>query len=519
MTDRATTLSSLTDAPFDLVVVGGGITGAGVFRLAARLGYRCLLIEQRDFAWGTSSRSGKLVHGGLRYIAQLQLRTSLHSVTEREKLLEAYPGLVEPLEMMVAPPGGSRLMKLGLGGVLALYDWMAGARRRKRMDRDTFLALLPGWADARVGGYSFVDGTTDDARLVMRVIGEGRMVGGQALNYVAAKDLMRAASGAVEGVVAQDVETGSTYEIRARAVVSATGAWADELRRALGRPPRVRKLRGSHLVFSRERLPISRAAGLVSPIDKRNMYVLPWEGRILLGTTDLDHDGDMSEEPVISASEQDYLLETVNHWFPDANLGDGDVVSTMAGVRPVIGSGKADPSKESREEIVWADDGLVTISGGKLTTFGLMAEKAVDAARPWLGEPPLAAPPSAPDTRPLSLPDEPNLARRLTGRHGMAATEVLAQVDGKLERMGDTPYLWAELRHAARHEQVVHLDDLLLRRVRTGLLLPDGGAALLARVRHETQETLGWDDARWDAEVERYTRIWRKAYGPNAARG
>jgi glycerol-3-phosphate dehydrogenase len=516
--DRKTMLSSLSEDPFDLIVVGGGITGAGVFRLAAQRGLRCLLIEQRDFAWGTSSRSGKLVHGGLRYIAQLQFKTSFHSVAEREKLLEAYPGLVEPLEMMVAPPGASHFMKFGLGSLLAIYDWMSGTHRRKRYDRNTFLSLLPGWLNADIGGFSFVDGTTDDARLVMRVLQEGRSAGGTAVNYVAAKGLMRSSEGQVEGVIAEDSETGKTYEIRARAVVSATGAWADELRTSMGHAPRIRKLRGSHLIFSAERLPLKRAAGLISPVDKRNMYVLPWEGRILLGTTDLDHEHDLGDEPVIAPSERDYLLTTINHWFPEAKLDQSDVLATMAGVRPVVGTGKADPSKESREEIVWADDGLITISGGKLTTFALMARRALDAAERWTGTGSRGAP-AATEVEPLPELSDPVLMTRLLGRHGCAAAAVLAEAgEAEPERIADTPFLWAELRHAARDEQVVHLEDLLLRRVRIGLLLPNGGAGLFGRIREETRD-LGWDDARWDEETMRYTQLWSRAYGPNAGRG
>jgi glycerol-3-phosphate dehydrogenase len=512
---RDSMLSSLTDAPFDVIVIGGGITGAGVFRLACQRGLRCLLLEQKDFAWGTSSRSGKLVHGGLRYIAQLQLKTSFHSVAEREKLLKAYAGLVNPIEMMVAPPGARRSMKLGLGGLLAVYDWMSGTHRRKRYNREEFLARLPGWANANIGGFSFVDGTTDDARLVLRVLGEGRELGGTALNYVAVRDLLRSSTGNVRGVVAQDAQTKSTYEVRSRVVISATGAWADEMRARMGQAPRIRKLRGSHLVFPLRRLPLQRAAGLISPVDKRSMYVLPWEGRVLLGTTDVDEHGDLSEEPTISAAEQDYLLTTINHWFPEAKLDQSDIIATTAGVRPVVDTGKSNPSRESREEIVWADRGLVTISGGKLTTFALMAEQALDGAAAWLAdiarEPPLGSP-----SEPLEIPDDPLLAARLSGRHGTSAS-ALAAGDRAFERIEDTEFLWAELRHAARHEQVVHLDDLLLRRVRIGLLLPQGGAALLERIRRETQQLLGWEDTQWRQETDRYSELWRHAYGPDAA--
>jgi len=263
-------------------------------------------------------------------------------------------------------------------------------------------------------------------------------------------------------------------------------------------------------VLPRGRLPLDRAVALRSPQDGRNLYILPWEGRILLGTTDLDHAPSLSLEPAIAPEEGRYLLEAANAFFPQAHLVPADVLSTMAGVRPVVGSGKKDPSRESREEALWVDDGLVTISGGKLTTFRQMARRALDLAVRTLGapeRPPAAPPPEAP--MPVDVPD------RLAGRYGPAAPAVLAEAspDGT-QPIENTRFLWAELDWAVRHEQVVHLDDLLLRRTRVGLLLPEGGASLLPRLGPRICPALGWDDARWDREVARYQSLWRSAYSP-----
>ena len=329
------------DAPWDLVVVGGGITGAGVFSQAVAAGYRCLLLEQRDFAWGTSSRSGKLVHGGLRYIAQGQIRTSFHSVREREHLLRRYAGLVTPLEFVIPMPRrGGIFMKWGLAALLAMYDQMAGRPSRQFHRGAGLVARVPGLAGAEQGAWSFLDATTDDSRLVLRVLAEGRALGGTALNYVEVAGVLRNARGHVTGVTVVDVESGRSREVLARAVVNATGAWADRLRADPDHPPRLRPLRGSHLVLPRQRIPLDRAVALRSPADGRNLYILPWEGRILLGTTDLDHSPSLSLEPAITPAEGRYLLGAANATFPQANLVPGDVLSTMAGVRPVVGTGK-----------------------------------------------------------------------------------------------------------------------------------------------------------------------------------
>jgi len=507
--DRHALLTDL-DRQWDIVVVGGGITGAGVFHLACRHGLTCLLLEQRDFAWGTSSRSGKLVHGGLRYIAQGQLRTSFHSVRQRERLLREYPGLVNPLGFAFAAPKGGWPMRLAVRMVLTFYDRMAGRRSRKYHRQAEFTRLAPGLL-SQGGGFSYLDALTDDARLVLRVLKEGQRLGGTALNYMAVTELLRADDGDVVGVVAEDRQGGRTHEVRARVVINATGAWADDLRGKLGHPPKLRKLRGSHLIFPRERLPLDRAVGITSPADGRNMYVLPWEGATLLGTTDLDHEPPLDREPQISGAEGAYLLETINHWFPDAALTEADVIATQAGVRPVIGTGKKDPSRESREESILADHRMVTIGGGKLTTFAMMAEKALKAAGRWIPLTKLAPSHPQPD---WVEHDDPAL-ERLVGRHGADAAGVIALAPGpELERIAGTGFVWAELRWAARNELVVHLDDLMLRRTRLGLLLPDGGAAILHRVKAVVQGDLGWDDETWAREADAYRRVWRAAYSP-----
>ncbi len=498
--------------PWDLIVIGGGITGAGILALAARMGLRGLLLEQADFGSGTSSRSSKLVHGGLRYLKQMEFRLTRESVREREYLLAAAPGLIRPLPFLypVYKGGrpGARMVALGL----SLYTHMAPtAGGYRTLDPVDLLMLAPDLRQRGLEkGYSYTDAQTDDARLVLRVLadalraGKGRCL---AFNYATVVGLVRSA-GRVRGVQVRDEETGHAYEIPAGVVINATGAWADRLRPG-GNKQRLRPLRGSHLFFRPERFPVYQAIALLHPDDHRPLFVYPWEGVILLGTTDCDHRLPL-EEPRITTAEADYLLRAVQTYFPDLELGPADVLSTQAGVRPVVATGKANPSAERREHVVWVEEGMVTVTGGKLTTFRLLALDALTAAHELNPDipPPHADLPVLEPTPPTLLPGcDRHLSARLWGRYGIAAPAVMAA--GSLDPIPDTPYCEAELVWAAQHEAVVHLDDLLLRRLRLGILLADGGL----RLRPRWQALLPWDTQRWQAEVSRYQDLHRRSHG------
>lgn len=531
MSGREDTLQ-LLQKPWDVVVVGGGITGAGVLREAASLGLRCLLLEQRDFGWGTSSRSGKLVHGGLRYLKQGQVRTTWHSVREREKLLRLYPGLVEPLEFLLPVRRGATLQTLALRAGLAVYDLLAGRPSCRRCNAAAALQRAPQLADADLSGaFLYADAGTDDARLVLRVLSEAGRLGGAALNYVRVLEPLLDRAGRVRGVSARDELTGEHCNVEARVVINATGVWADQLRGLLGHKPRLRRLRGSHLVFSRERFPLQLAVTSSHPGDGRPVYAFPWEGVTLLGTTDVDHAPPLDLEPRISPAESHYLMEWARANFPGLELESADVISTFAGVRPVVDSGQKDPSRESRDHVVWDDNGLVTVTGGKLTTFGVLARQALHRARKWLdgvvgaargatdragaghGEPVTEA--LRDRIAAAGTEINPGWIKRLAGRYGPDAPAMLAEAGpGELERVPGTATLWAELTWAARHEAVVHLDDLLLRRTRLGHLLPLGGGGLARQLRQRLQPALGWDDARWDREWRGYETLWQQFYSP-----
>ncbi|NNN23975.1 glycerol-3-phosphate dehydrogenase/oxidase [Pseudomonas nitroreducens] len=513
---RAQALPELAARDWDLIVVGGGITGAGILREAARRGWRCLLVEQRDFAWGTSSRSSKMVHGGLRYIAKGQFGLTRDSVRERQRLLGEAPGLVDPLSFIMPHYQGGFPGPRVFGTLLSLYDALAGRRNHLFHRLEELRYLAPGLKEDRLlGGTRFQDAVTDDARLVMRVLGEARAEGGEALNGLKVIELDRR-DGRVQGLVAEDRESGERFTFRSRAVALATGAWADALRQKHG-SEHIRPLRGSHLLLPAWRLPVTHAFSFMHGQDKRPVFVFPWEGATVVGTTDLDHRETLDDDAAISREELEYLLAACAQQFPAAQITAGDVRSTWAGVRPVVSDGTPSlkPSDEKREHALWVEPGCVTLAGGKLTTFRLLALEVLAACAPML-ERQLE---TAPDhvfaaVEDVVLPGlTPPQQRRLRGRHGRSLPELarlLSEVGS--ECIGHTYSLWAELAWAAEGELVLHLDDLLLRRTRIGLLLADGGAAELPRIRALCQRRLGWDDARWKQEEQDYLELWRRSY-------
>lgn len=514
----------LPAGPWDVVVVGGGITGAGILLEAARRGLRALLVEQRDFAWGTSSRSSKLVHGGLRYLKEGQFALTRESVHEREHLLRQAAGLVEPQSFAFGDYAGRKPGKRAFLVGLAIYDRMARQRARHYFERDAFLALAPNVAtDGLQGGMVYTDAKTDDARLVLRVLQEARRHGGMAINYMAVESLLceGGRGGEVCGVTLRDGLSGVRQEARARLVISATGVWADRLRSSDGvvaaASPRLRPLRGSHLILPAWRLPLAQAISLMHPADGRPVFAYPWEGVTLVGTTDVDHNDDLSREAAITRTECDYLMAALQAQFPQLNLNDDDIIATYAGVRPVIDSGKADPSKETRDHALWLERGLLTVTGGKLTTFRVIALDALKLAATRLPELQgrLAPQPVFSVTAPLRYtPDlPPGQAQRLQGRYGVSAQALVdAAHDGELANIPGTETIWAQLRWAARHEDVCRLEDLLLRRTRIGIQLRGGGVDILPRIRAICQPELGWDDARWDAEQDAYLTLWSTHY-------
>jgi len=516
---RQQTLPTLADETWDLIVIGGGISGAGILREAARRGWRCLLLEQRDFAWGTSSRSSKMVHGGLRYIAKGQWRLTRDSVRERQRLLDEAPGLVEPMSFMMPHYRGGFPGPRVLGGLLSVYDALAGRRSHRFHDAQQLRYLAPGVKESDLlGGTSFVDALTDDARLVMRVLSEARADGAVVVNGVRVEHLLRE-NGRVCGVQIEDCEAGATLQLRCGVLAVATGAWAERLRPTEA-PRQLRPLRGSHLLLPGWRLPVAQAFTFLHERDRRPVFVFPWEGATVVGTTDLDHREDLDHSASISGEELDYLLAACTQQFPGAEVTANDVLSTWSGVRPVVGSAAGNhqdqPSNETREHVLWQEPGCVTLAGGKLTTFRPQAIEVLKACasmleRPFVDDaaPVFAAVPA------LAIAELSNQQwRRLAGRHGRHLPR-LAQLINDIghETVGATDTLWAELAFACEAEMVLHLDDLLLRRTRLGLLLPHGGEDYFTAIRQICQPRLGWSDAYWQQEIQRYRALWQRHHG------
>jgi len=336
---------------WDLIVIGGGITGAGVFREAARMGLGVLLVEQYDFAWGTSSRSSKLIHGGLRYLKEGRLRLTRESVQERERLLKEAPGLVEPLAFLVPVYRDRGPGKWTLEAGLTIYDLIAGRRRHRFHSPAELLKLAPHIDNKLLnGGFQFYDAQVDDARLVLRLINEGIRFGGQALNYTRAVEILRDSNKAITGLRVADSEAPLACNLTTRAIVNATGVWANTLHPLPEANLHMRPLRGSHLIYPRHSLPIEQAISFMHPDDNRAVFIIPWEKVVLVGTTDLDHRADLGLDPVATQKEVLYLVRGLARLFPGLDFSLNNCISTFAGVRPVLSKGHRDPSMESREQ-------------------------------------------------------------------------------------------------------------------------------------------------------------------------
>jgi glycerol-3-phosphate dehydrogenase len=532
--ERTKHIDELINSPciWDLVVVGGGITGAGIFHEASARGLKVLLVEQKDFAWGTSSRSSKMVHGGLRYLGKGQIGLAKDSVQERQKLLTELKGLVNPLPFMMGHYKGKFPGPWVFDKLLAIYDWLAGRKQRKFIDNALTEFWVPGLTQSHLlGATQFGDAVTDDSRLVMRVLHEARECGGIAINYLKAlKPVTSPDTNVVSGLMLEDDVSGRVLQVSARAVVNASGAWTDELRQCLGKGAVIRPLRGSHLIVPFHRLPVSFSVSFFHPKDKRPVFVFPWEGTSVIGTTDLDHRESLGGEATIEQVELDYLLEAANAQFSSANLGLDDIISSWSGVRPVVVEETAEaasenvgtdaesiaikPSDETREHAIWDDQGLISIAGGKLTTYRLLALEVLREAQPYLADRlTLSSLETATRFKAVELTSSkvsPMQLERLIGRFGLSAGDILAS--GALRHVATTDTFLAELQWSCRHETIIHLDDLLLRRARLGLLLPQGGLALAELFKRLCQRHLNWDEQRWSAEWSRYQDIVQTHY-------
>jgi glycerol-3-phosphate dehydrogenase len=546
MLSRARAIEEIAGKRFEVVVIGGGITGAGVALDAASRGYSVALLERGDYAVGTSSRSSKMVHGGLRYLQNFDLGLVREALLERALMVQLAPHLVYPTPFLVAAFGEERRdRKLGLG--LNMYDVMATSRagrsrrerraardeaddsywspdRHRTIDRDEVLDLVPALAprDPK-DAYLFYDCQTDDVRLVLTILGEAERFGAVTLNGAEVTEVL-SEDGKATGVAFVEADSGERMEVGADHVVNATGVFADQIRpeELLGEEdlPRIAPSRGTHLLIDHADLPMGEAACIVPAGEGRMIFSLPWYGRTLVGTTDSDFDGD-SVHPRPAEEDIAYLLEAVNDFF-GTSLSDSDLVGAYAGVRPLISTG--DPRKSvdisRKAELYETSSGMLTITGGKLTTWRRMAKQTVDRLVEREGreapchthEIPLGMPARPED---LQAPDGvgEEATEQLSFRYGHAARKVLeiARSEPKLARpiVPGRPDLLAEVALAARAEQARSVGDVLLRRTRLGILAaPELRTAKAVRpVADVLGAEHGWSRRRRSQEAEAWLEV------------
>ena len=524
---RAADLAALADRPLDVLVVGGGIVGAGAALDAATRGLRVGLVERDDIAVGTSSRSSRLIHGGLRYLEQYRFGLVREALTERSRILHLAPHLVTIQPLLFPLFGLPVVTRAFYQAGMTLYD-VLGARRdggwHRHLSAPEVVALTPSIRRDRLrGGLLFHDGVEDDARYTLAVARSAREDGATIVTRARAESLLED-GGRVVGARVCDTLTGANGDVRARVVIDATGVWgADPASPLSGGSTRLLPSRGAHLVVPRERIPSE--VGLTIRVPGKVVFLVPWPHFWLIGTTDAPYGGPI-DRPMAGSDEVDELLAAVNHVL-DIGLTRTDVVGTYAGLRPLIAPSDGSTVTASREHrVVVEANGLVRVSGGKYTTYRLMAEQAIDAALGVIGERSASRPTGTVRRRLVGAADRPALealgvslaasasleravAARLVARHGTQAPNVIAlgRELGLLRRLVEgEDHLEAEVAWAARHELALSIDDVLARRMRLVQELPDRGASIAPRVAEILGAELGWDAGRRASEVAWFLR-------------
>ena len=542
-------VSRLRTDHFDLAVIGGGITGAGIALDAASRGLSVALIEKSDFASGTSSRSTKLIHGGLRYLAQFRLRLTREALAERSLLQELAPHLVEPIPFLF-PIYHKRLEVWKVNTGLWLYDLLAGIRKTKvhrRLNRQQTLQRVPGLrADELRASFVYYDARTDDSRLVVEVLKAAVDRGAAVANYISGERIATD-DGQAQGIRALDHLTGEHIDVRARKVVVATGVWLDELLNVdvPNGPRRIRPAKGVHIIVSKGRFGFETAVAFPTH-DSRLMFVIPWIGATLIGTTDTDYDGPL-DDPRADRADLDYILREVNHAFPGVNLSDSDVISIQAGLRPLISDSKTTTASISREDRVFErPDGTIAIAGGKLTTYRRMGRKVVDLVVKRLGQDGVLPKKIKSRTsrvliggfpeksgrrfgrlrrlgrlirrrrgrgNPIAIapPITPDATRRLWRSYGAnwQAVVDLAAGDTTLAEplIAGLDFLKAEIVYAVRNEMALTLMDVLTRRTHIAALAPDQAKGIAPVVAGMLARELGWNAAETERQIADYFRL------------
>jgi glycerol-3-phosphate dehydrogenase len=529
---RQANIGAMQQGTLDVVVIGGGITGAGIARDAAMRGLAVSLVEKEDFASGTSSKSARMVHGGLRYLEQYQFGLVFSACTERYKLCKLAPRLVQPIAFTypVYQTSKNSLLKMRMG--MWLYDLMAlfrNVKRHKIVDAQQTAELEPALAQQGLEGAArYCDCLADDARLTLATIQAAHERGALVANHAEVNGIL-VEGGRVRGVEVVDRLTGEQFTIRARVTVNATGVWADQIRHMDDTDARamIRVNRGSHLVVPREKLNVNGAVIFGSADGHRAMYAIPWKHTCIVGTTDVDHEGDLDEVYATSA-EVEGMVDAVNHAFPGARLAQEDIISTFAGLRPLVGGGGNAAYQASRDHrILESQAGLLTISGGKLTTYRRMAKDLVDVVAKKLkaesgvvvregcttDRVPLAEKAFEADPVADALVERyPRLDRQLLEHlaltYGPASTSVLALIE-RDPQLGarvvpGLPYIRAEVPFAIQHEMAMTLNDWMIRRTHIMHEDAEQGLGCASEIAAMMASHLGWDAAETERQVQAY---------------
>lgn len=528
---RAENLARMQIDIFDLTVIGGGITGAGIALDAVSRGLKVALIEKRDFASGTSSRSSKLIHGGLRYLEQFEFSLVREALHERATLTHIAPHLSEPLQFLVplydkshASPLGSNKLKLKLG--LWLYDLLAGKKNigpHRWVDKEGTLAICPQLNSQGLrGAFLYYDCLTDDSRLVIEVIKAAASHGAFIASYSAVRKLEKSGN-RVSGVEIEDLIGRERFSIKSRIVVNATGVWGDEIAHLDNNNSRkkLRPSKGIHILVPSERLSVNTATLIPSLGEQRFLFVIPWLGRTVIGTTDTDYKGDI-DAPTAEESEIARVLKSAAQAFPAANLEREDVISSFAGLRPLV-SGDSGSTKDlsRKEEIIESPSGLISITGGKLTTYRHMAERVVDVAVSNLrvasplpcmtkniqlagGHPPLQ---DTDHVRQLAEEYEvqvetvKHLMRSYGGNYRAVLDVTRESEEMKSPLVEGLPHIEAEVIYSARAEMIATVEDFLARRTRIRLLAADHGKSCKKRVALLMGREMGWSNAEVESAI------------------
>jgi glycerol-3-phosphate dehydrogenase len=522
--DRKAALDRMQTEEFDLVIIGGGVTGAGAALDAASRGLSVALIEQRDWSAGTSSRSSKLIHGGIRYLEQLEFGLVREALREQSLMLKHLcPHLVRPVPFLL-PLRHWAWERLYIGAGVRLYDLLPGQRalpRHRHLSRRGAMRVFPGLARKKlVGAIQYYDAQVDDARHTLALVRTAAMHDAAVASSAQVVDLLETGS-RVTGARVRCLESDEEFEVRGRQFINATGVWTDEVQAMTGRGRiHVRASKGIHMVVPRDRIPGD--SGLILRTSKSVLFVIPWKHHWIIGTTDSDWNLDLAH-PAASQSDIDYLLETLNEMLA-VPLTRSDIQGVYAGLRPLL-QGESDATSElSRTHAVSQSvSGLITVAGGKYTTYRVMAEEAVDLAAKSI---PRRIPESCTHELPLIGANgyrgywnrreqiardtglHPNKIEHLLSRHGSRIDELLEMIAREPELAATIPgtktYLCAEARYAAPHEGALHIDDVLTRRTRISIETFDRGTLAAERVALEMGRVLDWDAPTQAREVEHY---------------